>query len=156
MLYGKIVRSPIHRGKIVNIDVSSAEKLPGVKAVITHKDTNGLMIGPDQKLFCDDMVYHFGDEVAAVAAVDEDTACEAAELVKVDYEPVTPLLSIEEATAEGAPVLHEYFEDNYADEICMNFGDVEKAFSESEHVRVDDGLTSIPLILAITVSPSIT
>jgi 4-hydroxybenzoyl-CoA reductase subunit alpha len=138
MLYGKIVRSPIHRGKIVNIDVSSAEKLPGVKAVITHKDTNGLMIGPDQKLFCDDMVYHFGDEVAAVAAVDEDTACEAAELVKVDYEPVTPLLSIEEATAEGAPVLHEYFEDNYADEICMNFGDVEKAFSESEHVRVDE------------------
>ena len=48
MLHGKIVRSPIPSGKVLNIDTSKAEKLPGVKAVITHKDTGCLMLGSDQ------------------------------------------------------------------------------------------------------------
>ncbi|MBW2220673.1 MAG: molybdopterin-dependent oxidoreductase, partial [Deltaproteobacteria bacterium] len=111
---------------------------PGVKAIITHKDTGGLMAGPDQFLLREDSVKYFGDEIAAVAAVDEDTACEAAELIKVEYEPMKPLLSVEEATAEGAPVIHDHCDDNYADDLSMNFGDAEKAFSESEHVRVDE------------------
>jgi 4-hydroxybenzoyl-CoA reductase subunit alpha len=138
LLHGKIVRSPIRRGKILNIDTSRAEKVPGTKAIITHKDAAGLMVGPDQYALCDEMVSYFGDEVAAVAAVDEETACEAAELIQVDYDPMVPVLSIEEATAEGAPVLHKYFEDNYADEIRMNFGDADKAFSESDYTRVDE------------------
>jgi 4-hydroxybenzoyl-CoA reductase subunit alpha len=142
LLHGKIVRSPIQRGKIVNIDTSRAEKVPGVKAIIIHQDTGGLMMGPDQYALCDEMVNYFGDEVAAVAAVDEETACEAVELIKVDYEPMTPVLSIEEATAEGAPVLHKHFEDNYADEVTMNFGDTEKAFSESDYMRVDEYTTN--------------
>jgi len=103
LLHGKIVRSTVPRGRILNIDISRAEKLPGVKAIITHKDTNGLMLGPDQYVLCDDMVYYFGDEVAAVAAIDEDTAAEAAELIKVDYETMPPLLSMEEAASTGAP-----------------------------------------------------
>jgi CO/xanthine dehydrogenase Mo-binding subunit len=83
------------------------------------------------------------DEVAAVAAVDEETAAEAAELIKVDYEPTAPLVSIEEATAHGAPVLHAYFEDNYADDLTMSFGDIEKAFSEADKFRpVRSGVTS--------------
>jgi len=138
MLQGKIVRSSIPRGKILKIDTSRAQKLPGVKAIITHKDTDGLMPGPDTLLLCDEMVNCFGDEIAAVAAVDEDTATEAAELITVEYEPMKPLLSIEEATAEGAPVLHQYYQDNYADDLSMNFGDADKAFSQSEHIRVDE------------------
>jgi 4-hydroxybenzoyl-CoA reductase subunit alpha len=141
MLHGKIVRSTIPRGKILNIDVSRAEKLPGVIAVITHKDTGGMMVGPDQQLLCDEVVNYIGDEVAAVAAVDVDTAAEATELIRVEYEPLPALLSIEEATAEGAPVLHEYFEDNYADEKTVNYGDPDKAFAESDHVRVDEFIT---------------
>ena len=141
MLHGKIVRSTIARGRIVNIDVSRAEKLPGVRAVITHKDTGGLMVGPDQQLLCNEMVNYIGDEVAAVAAVDEDTAAEAAELIKIDYKPLPALLSIEEALATDAPILHEYFEDNYADEKDTNFGDADKAFAESDHVRVDEFVT---------------
>ena len=141
MLHGKIVRSPIPRGKILNIDASKAEKISGVMAVITHKDTDGVMVGPDQQLLCDDMVYYIGDEVAAVAAVDEDTAYEAAELIKVDYEPMPALLSIEEATAPDAPILQKYYEDNYADELDLNFGDPDKAFAESDHVRVDEFTT---------------
>ena len=138
MLHGKIVRSTIPRGKILNIDTSKAEKLPGIKAVITHKDAGGIMVGPDQQLLCDEMVYYIGDEVAAVAAVDEDTAYEAAELIKVEYEPLLPLLSIEEATAPDAPILHKYYEDNYADEKNLNYGDVDKAFAKSDHIRVDE------------------
>ena len=141
MLHGKIVRSTIPRGKILNIDTSEAEKLPGVKAVITHKDSVGIMVGPDQQLLCDEMVHYIGDEVAAVAAVDEDIACEAAELIKVEYEPLPAILSIEEATAPDAPILKPYYEDNYADEKNLNYGDVDKAFSESDHVREDEFIT---------------
>ena len=137
MLHGKIVRSSIPRGKILTIDTSKAEQLPGVKAVITHKDSNGMMVGPDQQLLCNETVNYVGDEIAAVAAVDEDTAAEAAELITVEYEPLQPLFSMEEAAAEGAPILHEYFQDNYADEIKIQFGDPDKAFSESEYIRVD-------------------
>ncbi|MEE8381698.1 MAG: xanthine dehydrogenase family protein molybdopterin-binding subunit [Thermodesulfobacteriota bacterium] len=138
MLHGKIVRSTILRGKIVNIDTSKAEKLPGVKAVITHKDSGGVMVGPDQQLLCDDIVHYIGDEVAAVAAVDEDTAYEAAELIKVEYEPLPAILSIEEATSPDAPILKQHYEDNYADDYKLNYGEVDKAFSESDHVREDE------------------
>jgi CO/xanthine dehydrogenase Mo-binding subunit len=137
MLCGKIVRSTIPRGRILNIDVSKANKLPGVKAIITHKDTGGIIVGPDQQLICDNLVNYIGDEVAAIAAVDEDTACEAAELIRIDYEPMPAVLSIEDATAPDAPILHEHYEDNYADEHNLTFGDVDKAFAESHHVRVD-------------------
>ena len=138
MLHGKIVRSCIPRGRILNINTSQAEKLPGVKAIITHRDTDGLLLGTDQLLLCDERVNYFGDEIAAVAAVDEDTAAEAAELITVEYEPMKPLFSVEEATAEGAPVIHPYLDSNYADDINMNFGDADHAFSASEHIRVDE------------------
>ncbi len=138
MLHGKIVRSAIPSGKILNIDTSRAEKLPGVKAVITHKDTDGLMVGADQLLLRDDSVNYFGDEIAAVAAVDEDTAIEAAELITVEYEPMSPLLSVEEAAVEGARVIHNHLDSNQADDVTMNFGDAEKAFAESDHIRVDE------------------
>ena len=137
MLHGKIVRSSIPRGKIVKLDTSRAEKLPGVKAVITHQDTNSMMYGSDQFLLSDDRVNCFGDEIAAVAAVDEDTAWEAAELIRVEYEPLPPVFSVEDAAAEGAPLLHEYNENNFADDLSMNFGDGEKAFSEAQHIRTD-------------------
>lgn len=138
MLHGKIVRSTISRGKILNIDVSKAQKLPGVKAVITYKDTNDLMVGSDQFLFREDSVKYFGDEIAAVAAMDEDTAAEAAGLIKVEYEPMKPLLSVAEAIAQDAPVIHDHCDDNCADDLSMNFGDADKAFSAAEHIRTDD------------------
>ena len=138
MLHGKIVRSFIPRGKILKIDTSRAEKLPGVKAVITHKNTDTIMLGGDQLVLCNDLVNCIGDEVAAVAAIDEDTATEAAELIKVDYEPLTPIFSIKEATAEGAPALHAHLDNNYADDIDLNFGDADKGFSQAEHIRVDE------------------
>ncbi len=142
MLHGKIVRSPIAHGRIVNIDTSRAERLQGVKAVITHRDTGGVMVGPDQMLLCDDTVNYIGDEVAAVAAVDEETAAEAAELIQVEYEPLPAILTLQEASAPDAPILHTYCEDNFADERTMVYGDPDKAFAESEYVRSDEFISN--------------
>lgn len=137
MLYGKIVRSAIPRGKLISVDISRAQRVPGVKAIITARDTNGLMAGPDQPVLRENTINCFGDEIAAVAAVDEDSAHEAAELIRIEYEPMKPLLSPEEAMAEGAPVIHDYLEDNLADELSMQFGDAERAFLDSERIRTD-------------------
>jgi len=143
MLHGKIVRSTIPRGKILSIDTTRAERLPGVLAVITARDTAGIMSGPDQQLLCDTIVNYIGDEVAAVAAIDEATAAEAAALISVAYEPLPALLTIEEAMAPNAPVLHEYFENNAADEKTVVYGDPDKAFAEADYVREDE-FTSMP------------
>ncbi|MCP4199687.1 MAG: molybdopterin-dependent oxidoreductase [Proteobacteria bacterium] len=139
MLHGKIVRSPLPRGKIRSIDVAKAEKLSGVHAILTHRDTQGIVVGPEQPLLCDRVVNYIGDEVAAVAAVDEDTAAEAAELIEVEYEPLPPLLSMEESMKPGAPVLHgEFFDDNFADSVEETIGDPDTGFAESDHIRVDE------------------
>ena len=78
MLFGKILTSPHAHARILHIDTSEAERLPGVKAVITHKDvpTKKYGISParhDENIFCIDKVRHVGDKVAAVAAIDEET-----------------------------------------------------------------------------------
>jgi len=94
MLWGKILRSPYPHAKILNIDTSRAEKLPGVKAIITVKDTLGIKHGfvetprypPDQYPLAMDRVRYIGEEIAAVAAIDEYVAEEALTLIKVDYE----------------------------------------------------------------------
>ena len=139
MLHAKIVRSPIPHGRILNIDVSKAEKLPGVHAVITSKDSGDITVGPDQPLLCIDTVKYIGDEVAAVAAVDEETALKAAGLINVEYEPLPAVLTVEEALKDKAPVLHdEYFENNYADEREEVIGDPDKAFAESDYIREDE------------------
>ena len=71
MLHGKIVRSPLPRARILNIDTSAALRLPGVKAIITHADVPKVYAGIEQPLFRKDIVNYVGDEVAAVAALDE-------------------------------------------------------------------------------------
>src|SRR3972149_1950649 len=95
-LYGKILRSPHPHALIKHIDIGRALLLPGVKAVVTGKDTSGQSIGPrggPKVLFSDryplalERVRFVGDEVAALAAVDEDTAQEALGLIEVEYNP---------------------------------------------------------------------
>lgn len=138
MFHGRIVRSSVARGRIVTIDTSRAERLPGVKAVITHRDCPGLMVGPDEELLCREFVHYIGAEVAAVAAVDEDTAAEAAELINIEYEELPAVFSLTEALARRAPVVHAGRKNNYADEFEIAVGDVDKAFAEAEHVRVGE------------------
>lgn len=142
MLVGKLLHSPHAHARILDIDTSEAEKLPGVKAVITHKDVPSTKYGQsparwDETIFCIDKVRFYGDKVAAVAAVDEETAHEALKLIKVDYEVLPAVFDPFEALEEGAPQIFEEYPGNVNTEIHQHFGDVDKAFKEAYHVRTD-------------------
>lgn len=143
MLYGKVLRSPYPHARILNIDASRALKLPGVKAVATGKDTAGIRIGTlrstrDRQLLPTDKVRFLGEGIAAVAAVDEDTAVDALGLIKVDYEELPAVFDAEEALKEGAPLVHDHIERNIALQQHWRLGNVEKGFAESDYVREDD------------------
>jgi CO/xanthine dehydrogenase Mo-binding subunit len=118
MLYGKILRSTVPHAKILNINTSKALKLPGVRAVLTGKDFPwGLKYGftaitRDQTPLAQDKVRYIGDEVAAVAAIDEDIAEEALDLIKVEYEELPAVFDPSEAMKEGAPQLHDHVKNN--------------------------------------------
>ncbi|MDO8473102.1 MAG: 4-hydroxybenzoyl-CoA reductase subunit alpha, partial [Dehalococcoidia bacterium] len=120
MLSGKILRSPHAHARIISIDTSRAERLSGVKAVLTGQDIPrvkyGLLLRNPQ--FCDeymlavDKVRFIGEGVAAVAAVDEDTALEALDLIRVEYEVLPSVADPEEAMEPGAPLVHDLTERN--------------------------------------------
>ena len=115
MLHGKILRSPLAHAKIVSIDASQAEALPGVIAVLTRDDVIGnpnyeAHYGPvlrDQTIVALDKVHYAGDPVAAVAATRPEIAEEALELIEVDYQELPAVMNTEEALAEGAALVHE-------------------------------------------------
>jgi 4-hydroxybenzoyl-CoA reductase subunit alpha len=142
MLVGKVLRSPLPHARILNIDASRALRLPGVKAVVTGKDTYGEKWGvfrytQDQMFLPLDKVRYFGEEVAAVAATDEDTALEALELIKVDYEELPAVFDPMEAIAPGAPLIHDDFPQNINIHVHIEVGDVEGGFAKSYLVRED-------------------
>ncbi len=142
MLIGKVLRSPHAHARIVAIDTAKAEKLPGVKAVLTAKDMCGDKWGvfkytQDQQFLPTEKVRYVGEEVAAVAAVDEDTALEALSLIDVRYEVLPAVYTIEDALAPGAPQLHDVYPHNINIHVFINVGDVDKGFSKSHLVRED-------------------
>ncbi len=142
MLFGALLQSPIAHGRILNIDTSAARRLPGVKSVVTAEDAGLVTYGVsparfDENVFCHERVRYVGDEIAAVAAVDPETAREAVSLIRVDYEELPALLTVEEAMAEGAPQLHEKYAGNICAEVHQEFGNVEEAFQECDLVRTD-------------------
>lgn len=110
MLYGKALRSPFPHARIVRINTRRAECLPGVKAVITARDIPDMLIGlklQDMPIMARDRVRYAGEKVAAVAAVDEETAIEALGLIEVEYEELPTVTDMEEAMQDGAVLLHE-------------------------------------------------
>jgi len=142
MLFGKILRSPHPHARILNVDTARACRLPGVRAVVTGKDTLGIKYGTiepfmDELGLAVDKVRYIGDEVAAVAAVDEDTALEALDLIQVEYEPLPAVFTPEEAMQPGAPRLHDHVENNVSGTIRIPAGDVEKGFRESDYIFED-------------------
>jgi len=110
MLYGKILYSARPHASILNVDTSAAEKLPGVRAVLTGYNTPEVRVGflGDQTPLKKDKVRQFRDEVAAVAAIDEEIAEEALGLIKVEYEDLPTVFDPVEAMKEDAPLIHEF------------------------------------------------
>ena len=134
MLYAKVLRSPYAHAKILNIDTTRAEKLPGVRAIITGKDALPYKWGVfaytrDMQFLPTDKARFFGQEVAAVAAIDEEIAQEAVDLIKVEWEPLPYVLDPEKALLDGAPQLHEDKPGNVSVRIFVNEGNVEQALS---------------------------
>lgn len=145
MLYGKLLRSPHAHARILGIDVSRALRLPGVKCVITGNDIPRVKFGnwrlmpetQDQYALCIDKVRYIGDEVAAVVAVDVDTAEEALSLIEVEYEPLPAVFDAESALAPDAPRLHEEFPDNVSVNRRIEYGDPDAGFSQADLILDD-------------------
>jgi len=145
MLHGRVLRSPHAHARIISIDTQKAQALPGVKTVVTYEDTPKVKFGPrseDWTIFAADKVRFHGDEVAAVAAVDPDTAEEALELIRVEYEVLDHVISPLEAIKTGAPLVHEDSPGNIASEFKINAGDIRRGFDQSHVIFEDKFYTS--------------
>jgi len=137
MLHGRILRSPYPHARIKRIDTSRAKTLRGVRAVATHADTPGIMFGPrteDWSIFAKDRVRFCGDEVAAVAAIDEDIAEEALDLIRVEYEELPYVTDPLEAMKPGAPLVHEDKPGNIGAEFKIEAGNVDEALRNADFV----------------------
>jgi 4-hydroxybenzoyl-CoA reductase alpha subunit len=154
MLFCKLLRSHLPHALIKNIDISKAAALPGVFAIITGKDlpiSYGILpVSQDEHALCIDKVRFIGDPVAAVAAVDEDTAFDAMNLIEVEYEPLNTISSIEEAILIDEPRIHEYGDEgNIHKKVSLEFGNVDEGFAEADLIREDtffyEGNTHLPL-----------
>src|SRR5216683_4126198 len=154
MLYCKILRSHHPHALIKKIDISRALATPGALVVITGRDLpipyGILPVSQDEHALCIDKVRFIGDPVAAVAAIDEDVAFDAMNLIEVSYEPLNTISSIEEAVMIDEPRIHEYGDGgNVHKKVSLEFGDVDEGFAEADLVRADiffyEGNTHLPL-----------
>lgn len=136
MLFARIKRAGIASARIKRIDVSAAEAMPGVAAVITGKDIPVNSFGPtyqDQPVLVADRVFHAGDGVAAVAAETEQLANDALEKIVVEYEPLPAVFDPVEAMRDDAPKVHDPDSNIYATKVIKK-GNVEKGFAESYRI----------------------
>jgi len=154
MLFCKILRTHHPHALIKSIDTAKAAALPGVLAVITGKDlpiSYGILpVSQDEHALCIDKVRFIGDPVAAVAAIDEDVAFEAMNLIEVEYEQLNTISSIEEAILIEEPRIHEYGDEgNIHKKVSLEFGNVEDGFALADLVREDtffyEGNTHLPM-----------
>ncbi|HEX6737131.1 MAG TPA: molybdopterin cofactor-binding domain-containing protein, partial [Vicinamibacteria bacterium] len=154
MAYARLLRSPHPHARIRSVDVSRAAAQPGVLATLVGAELpipfGILPVSQDEHTLALDKVRFVGDPVAAVCALDEETAEEALKLIAVDYEVLPALMSIDEALAHPESRIHDYGpHGNVHKEVSFDFGDVEEGFAEADHVREDvfffEGNTHLPL-----------
>jgi 4-hydroxybenzoyl-CoA reductase alpha subunit len=154
MLFAKLLRSPHPHARIRSLDVSKAAAFPGVLATLVGSELpipfGILPVSQDEHALSIDKVRFVGDPVAAVAAIDEETAEAACRLIEVDYELLPALMSIDEALARPDARIQDYgSQGNVHKEVSFDFGDVAAGFAEAEHVREDcfyfEGNTHLPI-----------
>ena len=149
MLYARVLRSPHPHAKIVGIDTSKAEKLPGVKAIVHHENakvpwsSGGLT---HQRFIFNNPVRYVGDAVAAVAATDRHIAEDALKLIDVKYEKIPHVLDANEALKPDAPKITpngnlSVGKGSASAPIEESWGDVDKGFSEADRVFEDTYIT---------------
>ena len=148
MLMCKILTSNRRHARIVSIDTSEAEQLPGVQAVVTGKDFPDVLFGSgavrDRRVMARDEVFYIGEPVAAVAADDELTAMEALELIRVEYQDLDAVVDPLQAISPSSPSVHPDLGGFEGQSFSMggnngalleaDRGDVEQAFAEADHV----------------------
>ena len=148
MLMCKLLTSPRSHARILSIDVSEAQKAPGVRAVITGADFPDTYFGSgavkDRRIMARDEVFYIGEPVAAVAADDELSAAEAVKLIRVEYEDLDPVIDPLMAIKEDAAVVHPNLPDfegfgfslggNNCTMLDADRGDVDQAFKDADYV----------------------
>jgi 2-furoyl-CoA dehydrogenase large subunit len=142
MKHAAILRSPYAHARILSVDTSAAEKLPGVRGVLTGEDVKkmsnpfpvGVPIPPKYYSCAVDKVRFVGEPVAVVVADTRYIAEDALDLIQVEYEPLPVVMDIEEATKPESPVLHENIGSNIYSYRAMKYGDPDKAFQEADLV----------------------
>ena len=137
MLHGKVLRSPYPHARIVRIDTSAAMALPGVHAVLTGANTSAVPWGvhhKERRTLALNTVRFAGEELAAVAAVSDEIARDALDLIEVHYEPLPAILEPDQALAEGTAGLHPG-RDNLAHVIEYERGDPDTAFASAHLVH---------------------
>jgi len=142
MLVGKIKRSPYAHARIVSIDASKALALPGVRSVVTGKDTEGVKWGVfaytrDQQFLQTDKARYIGDEVAGVAAVDEETAQKALDLIDVTYEELPAVYDPMAAMASETELIHAEYPNNINIHVNIDTGNVDENFAKAHYIRED-------------------
>ena len=155
-LCGKVLRSPYPHALVKRIQFEKAKALPGVVAVLTAKDVpgrNGIgVVIPDQPVICGDKVRYVGDGVALVAAETEEIALQALGLIEVEYEPLPPVLSTEEALRPDAPKIHE--SGNLLATSKIRKGDVAKGFKQAEVIL--ERTYTVPFLEHMYLEPDVT
>ena len=148
MLMCKVLTSPRSHARIVSIDTSEAEALPGVRGVITGRDFPDVFFGSgalrDRRVMARDEVFYIGEPVAAVAADDEITAVEALSLIRVEYEDLDSIVDPVASLTGSSTVVHPDLEDfegyafalggNNCTMLDADRGDVDAAFAEAGHI----------------------
>jgi len=138
MLVGRVLRSPVAHARILSVDVGAARAMPGVRAVVSGDDienTYGVLpIAMNEYALAKERVRYRGEPVAAVAAVDVETAERAVRAIKVEYEPLPAYFSAAAARAEGAALLHEDKPGNIERDVHFELGDVTAGFAAADLV----------------------
>ena len=168
LFFGRLVRSPFAHALIKRVDVSRAQKLPGVKAVVTGQDVQariGLYL-VDRPIFAQDRVRMVGEPVAGVVATSEEIAEEAARLVEVEYEELPAVFDPEEGVRPEAPLLHPALDEyevagfifpkpgtNISEHFKLRKGDVDSAWPEC--AAVVEGTFRLPQIQHVPIEPHV-
>ncbi len=161
MVFMKLVRSTVPHGRIVAIDLEAARAMPGVLGFLTGKDmpnTFGILpVSQDEHPLCPDIVRFVGDPVVAVAAQSEDQAHEAALAVRIEYESLPTIATVQEAIDTPAPQLHDYADSgNLHKLLSMEFGALDDGFAAADEIFEDtvfyEGNTHLPMEQHATVA----